>query len=366
MPLNKWIPNFRSPLVIAGPCSAESEEQVLATAHDIAKLEGVKVFRAGVWKPRTRPGTFEGVGEKALPWLAKVKEQYGMLTSVEVATPKHVEDSLKHGIDIMWIGARTTVNPFAVSELAEALRGTGVPVMVKNPINADLGLWIGALERMSRMGISKLAAIHRGFSIHEKSQYRNAPIWKIPIELKSRYPELPVICDASHISGRRDLIEKVSQKAMDLDMEGLMIETHIDPSVALSDAAQQVTPKVLGEILANLDYKVPYSTDSGFENELESLRARIDRTDHELLELLHGRMKIVEKIADAKIKSNITAFQVTRMKEMMDERVNVGEKFGLSKEYVMELLRVIHEYSVKRQTDLMDRAHVEKSEGKEK
>lgn len=252
IPIQNWIPNFVFPLMMAGPCSAESEAQVLATAQALQKFPQVKIFRAGVWKPRTSPGHFEGAGEKALEWLKKVKEQTGLLTTVEVSNAKHTEAALKAGIDILWIGARTTVNPFYVQEIAEVLKGTDIPVFVKNPINPELNLWIGALERLNRMGLRKLAAIHRGFSVYEKTVYRYPPFWEIPMELKRLYPQLPIICDPSHISGKRDLLAVVAQKALALGMHGLMIETHIHPERALSDAQQQIDPSVLGEMIETL------------------------------------------------------------------------------------------------------------------
>ena len=257
--LEKWLESFTHPLVIAGPCSAENEAQILNIAHQVKQIPQVKMFRAGIWKPRTRPGSFEGVGDIGLPWLKKVKEETGLLVTTEVANARHVEAALKNDIDVLWIGARTSANPFSVQEIAQALRGTGIPVMVKNPINADLSLWIGALERFAAIGLNKLAAIHRGFSTGEKSDYRNPPRWKIPIELKRRFPNLPIVCDPSHISGKRSLIKKVCQKAMDVDMSGLMVETHYDPTIALSDAAQQVTPDSLKDIVENLVLRTSHS-----------------------------------------------------------------------------------------------------------
>lgn len=356
-PLEQWLPDLKSPLVIAGPCSAESEEQVLQTAKKLEQEPAVQLFRAGIWKPRTRPNTFEGVGEKGLPWLQKVKETTRFRVTTEVATAKHVEQALAHGIDVLWVGARTSANPFSVQEIADALQGVDIPVMVKNPINADLALWIGALERIANAGITKLAAIHRGFSTFEKSDYRNQPMWKLPIELKRLYPELPLVCDPSHIAGTRELILKVSQKAMDVGMHGLMVETHIDPSVALSDAKQQVTPEALHKILNELDLRQAYANNPNFEQELSELRAKIDRVDRDIMEALSHRMEVVEKIGNAKIRNNVTAFQVKRMDEIMHRQIEVGQSLGLRPEYIQDIYATIHEESVKKQTDMMRQAH---------
>lgn len=354
LPLSKWIPNLKKPLVIAGPCSAESEEQVLAIANELRQIEDVRILRAGVWKPRTRPNTFEGIGEDALPWMKKAKEATGLLTSVEVATAKHVELALKYDIDILWIGARTSANPFAVQEIADAIKGTNIPVMVKNPINADLALWMGAIERIAGAGIKKIAAIHRGFSTYEQSKYRNRPLWRIPIALKDKLPGIPVICDPSHIAGARDLIAEVSQKAMDADMDGLMIETHNNPDRAMSDAKQQVTPESLNEILRNLNLRTEYSSDRSFEGELDKLREKIDRVDKELLEFLAIRMKIVEDIGTAKSRAKVTPLQIHRMNEMMQKRLDTAAKLGLQTDYIKELYDIIHSESVKRQTAIMN------------
>ncbi|PKL77586.1 MAG: 3-deoxy-7-phosphoheptulonate synthase [Candidatus Melainabacteria bacterium HGW-Melainabacteria-1] len=356
IPLAEWLPNATFPLVIAGPCSAETEEQVLATARELAQNPAVSVFRAGIWKPRTRPNNFEGVGLQGLPWLRKVKEETGLLTTCEVANAKHTEQAIIAGVDILWIGARTTANPFSVQEIADVLKGTDMPVMVKNPVNVDLALWIGALERLSNAGIRKLVAIHRGFSSAEKSQWRNPPMWRMPIELKRLYPELPMICDPSHIAGKRELIYRVSQKALDVGMDGLMIETHPTPDQAWSDAEQQITPAYLREMLAELEIRHESSDNPGYEKALDKLRARIDRIDQELLEVLHQRMEVVHGIGDLKIQNNITAVQISRMNEIMDRRTAQGQELGLRPEYVQEVWRTIHEESVKTQTDLM-RAH---------
>ena len=356
-PTNLWLPNTKpgSPIVMAGPCSAESFEQVMTTAKALKEISSVCVFRAGIWKPRTRPNNFEGLGEIALPWLAEVKKETGLLVTTEVATAKHVELCLKHGVDILWIGARTTANPFSVQEIADCLKGVDIPVMVKNPINADLQLWIGALERFNLAGITKLIAIHRGFSVAEKLEFRNDPLWRIPMELKVKFPELPLLCDPSHITGQRELVQKVCQKAMDLDMDGLIIETHPDPDKAWSDASQQVTPKKLSEIISNLSLKNENSKDLSFTNNLNNLREQIDRLDNELLHTLKLRANVVDKIAKAKIEQNVTALQRNRFDQLMKERMESGEKLGLDQSFIKEIFDAIHEQSVQIQTDLFDK-----------
>jgi chorismate mutase len=356
--LNSWLPHEK-PLLIAGPCSAESEAQVLTTAIELKKNSWVKVFRAGIWKPRTRPNNFEGLGEIALPWLQTVKKETGLLITTEVATAKHVELCLKHGVDILWIGARTTANPFSVQEIADCLKGVDIPVMVKNPINADLQLWMGAIERLSLSGIDKLIAIHRGFSVADKLEFRNDPIWRIPIELKMRLPEIPIICDPSHITGARDLIFKVAQKAMDLDMNGLIIESHPDPDRAWSDAAQQLTPTKLFEILSHLKLKSELCSNKNFDQEIEILRGQIDRIDHELLDTLNIRKEIVEKIAHAKLNQNVTALQRHRFQELMIDRLLSADKIGLDKELIKEIFSAIHEDSIRIQTDIFDRNNLQ-------
>ncbi len=356
VPLADWLPHSKTPLVIAGPCSAETEEQVLSTARELAKNPDVNVFRAGIWKPRTRPNNFEGVGMQGLPWLRKVKEETGLLTTCEVANAKHTELAILAGVDILWIGARTTANPFSVQEIADVLKGTDIPVMVKNPVNADLALWIGALERLSNAGIKKLAAIHRGFSSAEKTNWRNPPMWRMPIELMRKYPNLPMICDPSHIAGKRDLIYRVSQKALDIGMDGLMIETHPTPDQAWSDAEQQITPAYLAEMINELEIRHQSADDPSYEQSLEQLRSRIDQIDQELIDVLHHRMQIVHAIGDLKIANNVTAVQISRMNDIMDRRTDHGKKLGLRPEYIQEVWRTIHEESVKTQTDMM-RAH---------
>lgn len=355
--LHSWLPSLdaTSPLVIAGPCSAESQEQILQTAKALKHNPLVHIFRAGIWKPRTRPNNFEGLGELALPWLAEVKKLTGLLTTTEVATAKHVELCLKHGVDILWVGARTTANPFSVQEIADSLKGVNIPVMVKNPINADLQLWIGALERFNQAGVTKLIAVHRGFSVADKLEFRNDPLWRIPMELKVKFPELPLICDPSHISGDRALLKKVCQKAMDLDMNGLMIETHPNPDKAWSDASQQVTPDQLSKILKQLALKSEFSTDAHFGVQLNQFRDQIDRLDYEILHSLKLRKDIVEKIANAKIGENVTALQRSRFDQLMKERIESGEQMGLEASFVKEIFDSIHEQSIKIQTDLFEK-----------
>jgi chorismate mutase len=354
-PLSSWIPNLAAPLIIAGPCSAESEEQVITTARALKKLEQVKIFRAGIWKPRTRPNNFEGHGEIALPWLREVKKETGLLTTTEVATAKHVELALKHGIDILWIGARTTANPFSVQEIADSLSGVDIPIMVKNPINADLQLWIGALERLSHAGIEKLVAIHRGFSVAHQLEMRNDPLWRIPIELKLRFQDLPIICDPSHITGKSELIESVCQKAMDINMDGLIIETHMSPKDAWSDALQQITPDRLNSILNKLILKSPNSGDENFDHLIENLRAQIDQIDHEIIHTLKHRKDIVLQIAKAKHEKNITALQLKRFNNLIIKRVEAGTAAGLDENFIKEIFDSIHDNSVKLQTDFFDR-----------
>lgn len=353
-PLNSWIKMKERPLIIAGPCSAESEEQVLTIAKELKASGKVDVFRAGIWKPRTRPNSFEGVGLIGLPWLQKVKEETGLPVSTEVANAAHVELALKHNVDILWIGARTTVSPFAIQEIADALRGVDIPVMVKNPINADLALWMGAIERFTNVGLSKLAAIHRGFSTAENSKYRNKPIWALPIELKRLLPDLPIICDPSHIAGKREYIQEVCQKAMDVNMDGLMIETHCNPDKALSDASQQVTPESLLKVIASLSLRNEKNSNKSFEDSLDKLRSKIDQVDRELLELLHVRMNVVKEIGIAKKENNVTPLQIGRMDVLIKNRNELGVKLGLEEKYIDELFHVIHTESVRFQTKIIN------------
>ena len=338
------------PFVVAGPCSAETEEQVLSTAKQLAAY-GCSVYRAGVWKPRTKPGGFEGNGEKALPWLQRVKQETGMSVATEVATPEHVESALKYGIDILWVGARTSANPFAMQALADALCGVDIPVFVKNPINPDLELWIGAMERLNQAGVKRLAAIHRGFSSYEKKIYRNAPMWQIPIELRRRVPKLPIICDPSHIGGRRNLIAPLCQQAMDLGFDGLIVETHCSPEEAWSDAAQQVTPNELYKILAQLIIRSEQLNMEG----INGLREQIDALDNNLIEILANRMSICRKIGDYKKEHNMTVLQTSRYNEILDKRGAQGTLCGMDSEFVKHVFELIHEESVRQQMEIINK-----------
>ncbi|TND08574.1 MAG: chorismate mutase [Bacteroidetes bacterium] len=353
LPLHDWLAPRWKKLLIAGPCGAESPDQVIQTARGIAASGKASVFRAGVWKPRTRPGAFEGKGEEALGWLQQVKKETGLLTTVEVANAQHTELALKYGVDILWIGARTTVNPFTVQEIADALSGTDIPVLVKNPVNPDLHLWIGALERINRAGIKKLAAIHRGFSTAIPTQYRNAPLWEIPIGLKSQFPQLPVICDPSHIAGKRELLHDAAQRALDLHFDGLMIETHIHPDKALSDAQQQITPAQLEKFLDELVVREAVSDDRQFTHMLQTLREVIDEIDDDLLRALSRRMEIVEQIGEFKHEHNVTILQIDRWLEILSTRTATGEKLGIDKDIVAELCQLLHKASIRRQTEIM-------------
>jgi chorismate mutase len=340
----------KRPLVISGPCSAETEEQMLETAKQLSGF-GIKIFRAGIWKPRTKPGSFEGHGEKALPWMQAVKEQTGMLTATEVATPKHVELALKYGVDLLWVGARTTANPFAVQDIADALKGVDVPVLVKNPVNPDLDLWIGALERINGAGITRLGAIHRGFSSYDKKIYRNLPMWHIPIELRRRIPSLPIINDPSHIGGRRDLIAPLCQQAMDLGMNGLIIESHIAPDEAWSDAKQQVTPEVLDYILSMLVIRDDIVTTES----LKTLRRQIDECDNELMNILAKRMRVAREIGQYKKEHGMTILQTSRYSEILDKRGAQGSLCGISPECVKLIFSAVHEESVNQQMEILNK-----------
>ena len=355
-PIKTWLPAESLPLVIAGPCSAESEEQVMQTARKLAKIPQVKVFRSGLWKPRTRPSSFEGVGKRGLQWLAKVKAETGLLTTVEVANPKHVEEALNHGIDILWIGARTVVNPFSVQEISEVLHGVDIPVMVKNPLNPDVRVWIGALERIYQAGIRKLIAVHRGFSFFTHTPYRNSPMWEIPIELKRLYPGLPVLVDPSHICGETSMLFDVAQKALDLEMDGLMIESHVRPEEALTDKEQQITPGRLKGLLSRLILRKEHGTIE-FENKLEELRTEIDKLDEELIDILDRRMKIIDEIGKYKKENNITILQLKRWSQVIHDRLDTGVHLGLSKEFLLKLLEALHEETIQRQIDVMNRDH---------
>lgn len=354
-PLNSWIETKSEPLLIAGPCSAETEEQLVATAHLLANTGRVSALRAGIWKPRTRPGEFEGIGSIGLEWLKRAKAETGLPTTVEVATGKHVDEALKAGVDILWVGARSTVNPFTVQEIADALKGVDVPVMVKNPVNPDLSLWIGAIERINNAGITKLAAIHRGFSSYEKTAFRNEPMWDIAINLKTLAPDLPLICDPSHISGNRDLIGYISQKALDLDMQGLMIESHIDPSVAWTDAKQQVTPAALNEIIHHLTLRKADIKNSELKDKLAELRNQIDKIDDLVIQKMAERMNIVEQIGIYKKANDVTILQVNRWDEILRKGINYGKALKLSPEFTEKLLELIHSESIRKQTEIMNK-----------
>ena len=338
----------KRPLVISGPCSAETEEQVMTTARALHKA-GVKIFRAGVWKPRTKPGGFEGLGVEAFPWLNRVKEELGMYVAVEVANSKHVKEALEHRVDIIWIGARTTANPFSVQEIADALEGTDIPVLIKNPVNPDVDLWIGAIERIHKAGIRRIGPIHRGFSSADKKIYRNLPQWHIPIELHRQLPNLPLICDPSHIGGKRELIAPISQQAMDLNFEGLIIETHCNPDKAWSDASQQVTPEVLELILDNLVIREMHQTTES----LTALRRQIDGLDNDLLELLAKRMRVSQEIGTYKKEHNMPILQAQRYDEILKDRIAQAEKMGMSSEFMKTVLMAIHEESIRQQMLIM-------------
>lgn len=342
--------NDKRPLVIAGPCSAETEEQVLTTAQQIA-AKGIKIFRAGIWKPRTKPGGFEGIGVEGLQWLKRVKQETGMFVATEVATQQHVFEALKAGIDILWIGARTTVNPFAVQEIADALKGIDIPVFIKNPVNPDLELWIGAIERIHGAGIRRIGAIHRGFSSYDKKMYRNMPLWHIPIELRRRIPTLPIICDPSHIGGKRELIAPLCQQAMDLSFDGLIIESHCNPDCAWSDASQQVTPDVLDYVLNLLVIRDMNQTTESLVN----LRRQIDEIDENLLELLAKRMRISREIGVYKKEHNMPILQSPRYSEILEKRASMGGSMELSADFVKEIMKEIHEESVRQQMIIMNK-----------
>lgn len=354
--LSTWLDDFQlnHPLVIAGPCSAETEEQVLIIAHEL-KNSDVSIFRAGIWKPRTRPGGFEGVGEIGLKWLQKAKAETGLLMATEVATAAHVKLALENDIDVLWIGARTTVNPFAVQEIADALQGTDKIVLLKNPVNPDLSLWIGGLERLYNANIKKLGVIHRGFSTYEKTKYRNNPEWQIAIDLQNRFPDLPLICDPSHITGKRDMIQEVSQQALDLNYDGLIIETHIDPDNAWSDAAQQVTPATLKQMFVNLRVRKVTDDESEYNQKMAKLRLQIDEFDGKLLEILGNRMKVADKIGLLKKEKNVAILQNQRWNEILGKMILEGEEKGLSNEFVMHLFKAIHQESITHQEKVINK-----------
>jgi chorismate mutase len=348
--LKKWLTDFNldHPLVIGGPCSAETEDQVLKIAHEL-KDSDVTIYRAGIWKPRTRPGNFEGVGSIGLAWLKKVKEQTGLLTATEVANANHCKLALEADIDVLWIGARSTVSPFIVQEIADALKGTDKIVLVKNPVNPDLDLWLGGIERLYKSDIKKLGVIHRGFSTSSKSKYRNQPEWQIPIELQNKFPDLPIICDPSHISGRRDLIFDISQRALDLNFDGLMVESHCDPDNAWSDAKQQITPKTLIQFMKDWKIRNITTTEENYQSVLKNLRAKIDVIDQSLLDLLGDRMKVAEDIGELKKTKNVAVLQNKRWNEILGKMILDGEERELSEEFILRMFKAIHQESINHQ-----------------
>jgi chorismate mutase len=358
-PLDSWINIKNEPLIISGPCSAETEDQLLSTAHLLAATGKVSVLRAGIWKPRTRPGEFEGIGSIGLEWLKRAKAETGLPTAVEVANAKHVEEALAAGVDILWIGARSTVNPFTVQEIADALKGVDIPVLVKNPVNPDLQLWVGALERINKAGITKLGAIHRGFSSFEKSAFRNEPMWELAIQLKTLCPELPIINDPSHICGNRELIPYIAQKALDLDMQGLMIESHLDPSIAWTDAKQQVTPAALSEIVSKFSLRQPESKNEEFTDKLADLRKEIDKIDDLVIQKLAERMSITQKIGEFKRDNKVTILQVNRWDEIMQKRTAFAKALKLDVNFTEKFLELVHGESIRRQTEIMNAGKVE-------
>lgn len=344
----------KKPLIISGPCSAETEEQVLATSKRLAATGKVDVLRFGIWKPRTRPGSFEGIGVQGLPWIQKAKAETGLPIAIEVATGKQVEEALQAGVDILWVGARTTVNPFSVQEVADALRGVDTTVLVKNPINPDLELWIGGVERVRNAGIKKLGLIHRGFSSYGNTEYRNAPMWHLAIELKRRMPELPMIIDPSHISGRRDILQAVAQEAIDLDYDGMMVETHIDPDNAWSDAKQQITPEKFAELLEGIAWRHERTDKKEFNSALDKLRGQINQIDDEIMILLGNRMKVAEKIGLYKKENNVTILQTNRWNEILERGIAKAEKLGLTKDFILKYFDAVHLESINRQNRVMN------------
>ena len=352
-PIKHWLPQINNPLIIAGPCSLETEEQAMDTARQLAKDHRVFVYRGGVWKPRTRPGSFEGIGSIGLKWLQMVREETGMPVGTEVANAQHAEEALKAGLDVLWIGARSTASPFVVQEIADVVRGTDAVVMVKNPVNPDVQLWVGAFERLSQAGIKNLVAIHRGFTPFRETEYRNYPNWKTVIELRRIMPNLPIICDPSHIGGKREYLFDISQKAFDMGMEGLMIESHRDPSCALSDKEQQLTPADLAKLLDRLVIRNVKTDNKQFENQLELLRNRIDALDRELLETLSSRMEIARQIGQYKKEHNMPILQSQRYDEIIQNRISQADRMGLDAEFMKTVLVAIHEESVRHQQEIM-------------
>lgn len=344
----------KRPLIISGPCSAETEEQLLATAQRLAATGKVDMLRAGIWKPRTKPGMFEGVGAKGLPWLLQAKKLTGLPVTVEVATAKQVQDALTFEVDVVWIGARTTVNPFSVQEVADALRGVDIPVLIKNPVNPDMELWSGAVERVARAGIKKIGLIHRGFSSYGNTEYRNAPMWHLAIDMKLKYADLPFINDPSHICGRRDILLDTMQKAVDLDYDGFIIESHIDPDNAWSDAKQQVTPERLAEMLDSITWRKEDVNSEEYHAALEKLRQQINQLDDELMQILGQRMKIAEQIGKYKKDNNITILQTSRWNEIIERATARAEKIGLSREFITKYFDAVHMESINHQKKVLD------------
>ncbi len=353
-PIKEWRGYKGRPFLISGPCSAETEEQVMETAKELVRIKEVSVFRAGIWKPRTRPDSFEGVGTDGLRWLRSVKQETGLMVCTEVANQKHVYEALKYGVDMLWIGARTSVNPFTVQEISEALNGVDVMVLIKNPVNPDIDLWMGAIERIARAGITRLGAIHRGFSTYERTSYRNQPNWQLPIELHRRMPDLPIICDPSHIAGSREYLHEISQKAMDLNFDGLMLESHIDPDNALSDSAQQITPDELKELLSRLIMRNPVASDPRLLDVLGELRQQIDVFDDHLIDLLEKRMKVAETIGQYKKENNITILQTSRWNDIVRKVMCKGQAKGLSTELIDTVFKAIHQESINHQMKIMN------------
>ncbi|NJM94419.1 MAG: bifunctional 3-deoxy-7-phosphoheptulonate synthase/chorismate mutase type II [Cytophagales bacterium] len=354
--IDQWGVSNKRPFIIAGPCSAETEEQLMDTATQLKNI-GQKVIRAGIWKPRTRPGTFEGIGVQGLKWVERAKKELDVKFAVEVANAEHVELCLKYGVDILWIGARSTVNPFTVQDIADALKGSDVPVLIKNPINPDLSLWVGAIERVYNAGVRKLGAIHRGFAFHQKTRYRNVPMWNLAIELKHLIHDLPMICDPSHITGKRDMIQEVSQQALDLSFDGLIIESHRDPDQAWSDASQQVTPSRLKEILDSLQVRSTRSDDAHFQHILEEIRDQIDHADKEILQAIANRMNLSDKIGEYKKEKNVTVLQLDRWEQILESRTTWGKGMNLDANFVEDFLKGIHNESIRRQEEIMNQAN---------
>lgn len=354
-PIDEWFDGAGYPLIIAGPCSAENEAQVMTIARALAETGRVHIFRSGIWKPRSRPGTFSGAGTRALQWMERVRSETGLPTIVEVASPAHVEACLRDkSVDLLWIGARTVSNPFSVEEIASSLAGVDIPVLIKNPLSPDIDLWTGAIERIYGAGIRKIAAVHRGFSPFERTAYRNMPKWEIPIELRRRFPSMPVICDPSHIAGDSALVPEVAQKALDLNMRGLMIEVHNSPSEALSDAKQQLTLNAFSELMQSLIVRKPTTDDPWFLNQLEELRHQIDSIDFQIVDLIASRMNVSEKMGEYKCRNNVTVLQMERWLEILRTRIAHGRGLGLEPSFVEMLMKLLHQESIRKQTEIMN------------